>query len=173
MQHVCGFANMLDILGFLIQKVERYSQNKILIWDITQHIKKWRILRGLWNIGNHLEGIQRPAEPVQDAVGKIIIHVQDVEYLQKKTRNIVYHVQQPYVGGLQILPITLIKIQNIVWISLIWWIQDYEKCWPLVQHVCGFANMLDISWGLIHVFERYSFISYYLIYYWISLVWWV
>jgi hypothetical protein len=25
MQHVCGFANMLDILGFLIHVVERYS----------------------------------------------------------------------------------------------------------------------------------------------------
>ena len=25
MQHVCGFANMLDILGFLIHNVERYS----------------------------------------------------------------------------------------------------------------------------------------------------
>jgi hypothetical protein len=27
MQHVCGFANMLDILGFLIRMIERYSFN--------------------------------------------------------------------------------------------------------------------------------------------------
>ena len=26
----------------------------------------------------------------------------------------------------------------------------------MVQHVCGFANMLDILGFLIHVFERYS-----------------
>jgi hypothetical protein len=30
MQHVCGFANMLDFLGFLIHVVERYSYYFIL-----------------------------------------------------------------------------------------------------------------------------------------------
>jgi hypothetical protein len=35
MQHVYKTTNMLNFFGFLIHKVERYSQNKILICNIT------------------------------------------------------------------------------------------------------------------------------------------
>lgn len=42
---------------------------------------------------------------------------------------------------------------------------DLQKVWPMVVIKANAADMVDFLGFLIHVVERYSFISYYLIYY--------